>query len=330
MRAQGSTRFAVEEFFPTCVLTLHQVKICTDEPLTREKNFLRFVTQKPLSKFKELIVTSPTLLRGLHTTSMTKTVPDGLKARECKRIKLREPPPVPYVPVKDKVQDEVARMRNMEIKTTIEKDTTLNFPVWQENGTREGFLMHVTAVLDAIKKHGHFEDYDKAAFKYKEASEAIASARAGLSLLEESEKKANKVKKKQKEKTKESEKTKEGENMTPKAPAKAPEPKTPAKAAEPTAAAQEAAVAPAADDQMKASLLSDLEKAKQAQRIAKGAKTVAASKMFAFYSNLLSPESKYAWNRSSASRQKATPTSTFKVTRCKAQGECPISCFTIA
>ena len=83
----------------------------------------------------------------------------------------------------------------MEIKTTIEKDTTLNFPVWQENGTCEGFLMHVTAVLDAIKKHGHFVDYKKAAFKYKEASKAITSARAGLSLLEESEKNASKAKK---------------------------------------------------------------------------------------------------------------------------------------
>jgi hypothetical protein len=154
------------------------------------------VTQKLLSKFKELIVTSPTLLRGLHTMNMTKTAPDGLKARECERIKLREPPPVPYVPVRDKVQDEVARMHNMEIKTTIKKDTTLNFPIWQENGTREGFLMHVQAVLDAIKKRGHFEDYDKAAWKYREASKAIASARAGLSLLEETAKKASKEKKK--------------------------------------------------------------------------------------------------------------------------------------
>jgi hypothetical protein len=98
------------------------------------------VTQKQLSKFKELIVTSPTLLRGLHMMNISKTPLDGLKARECKRIKLREPPPVPYVPVRDEVQDEVARMRNMEIKTTIKKDTTLNFPVWQENGTHEGFF----------------------------------------------------------------------------------------------------------------------------------------------------------------------------------------------
>jgi hypothetical protein len=82
----------------------------------RKKNFLRFVTQKLLSKFKELIVKSPTLLRGLHTMNMSEAPLDGLKARECERIKLREPPPVPYVPVRDKVQDEVARMRNMEIK----------------------------------------------------------------------------------------------------------------------------------------------------------------------------------------------------------------------
>jgi hypothetical protein len=67
-------------------------------------------------------------------------------------------------------------MRNMEIKTTIKKDTTLNFSKWQENGTREAFLMHMTAAIDAIKKRGHFDNYDKAGFKYKEASKAIASA----------------------------------------------------------------------------------------------------------------------------------------------------------
>ncbi len=88
--------------------------------------------------------------------SLLRSVPEGHTPRECKRTKLREPPPVPYVPTKDEVQDEVAKLKNLEIKTTIEKDTTLNFPVWQENGTREASLMHVTAVLNAIKKRGHF------------------------------------------------------------------------------------------------------------------------------------------------------------------------------
>jgi hypothetical protein len=122
-------------------------------------------------------------------------VPDHLKPQECERIKLRKPPPVPYMPEKDKVQDEISKMRNMEIKTQIKKDTRLNFPVWQENGTQEAFLMHVTAVLNAIKKRGHFGDYEKAAHKYQEANKAIMSARAGLSLLEETEKKQARRKK---------------------------------------------------------------------------------------------------------------------------------------
>jgi hypothetical protein len=63
-----------------------------------------------------------------------------MKTRECKQVKLRELPPVPYVLVKNEVQDEVARMRSIEIKTTLEKDTTLNITVWQENRTREAFF----------------------------------------------------------------------------------------------------------------------------------------------------------------------------------------------
>ncbi len=43
--------------------------------------------------------------------SQLKMVPEGLKPRECEQIKLRKPPPVPYVPVKDEVQDDAARMQ---------------------------------------------------------------------------------------------------------------------------------------------------------------------------------------------------------------------------
>jgi hypothetical protein len=92
--------------------------------------------------------------------SLAKSVPDGLEPRECECTKLREQPPVPYIPKKDEVQEEVARLSNLQIKTLLEKDTTLSFPVWHKNGTREAFLMHMTAVLDSIKKCGHFKDYD--------------------------------------------------------------------------------------------------------------------------------------------------------------------------
>jgi hypothetical protein len=110
--------------------------------------------------------------------SLAKSVPKGLNLRECERTKLREPPPVPFIPEKDKVQEEVTKLRQLQIKTLLEKDNTLNlnFLVWQENGACEAFLMHVTAVLDAMKKRGHFNDYDQAQKTYEEATKAAELA----------------------------------------------------------------------------------------------------------------------------------------------------------
>jgi hypothetical protein len=178
-------------------------------------------------------------------------------------------------------------LRNLEIKTTIEKDTTLNFPVWHENGTREAFLMHVTVVLDAIKKHGHFQDYEKAEKVHKEAKKAVESARAALSLLDGSRTKAKKLRKKKAREAAE---------------------KTLAKALD---SESEAKVAKEASEvngnSMKAGFLEDLEKAKQAQSTAKGTITAAASKMFRFYLNLLSLESKYLWNKIVSEQTESDP-----------------------
>jgi hypothetical protein len=43
--------------------------------------------------------------------------------------------------------------------------------------------MHVTAVLDAMKKRGHFNNYDRAQKAYEEAKKVAESAEAGLALL---------------------------------------------------------------------------------------------------------------------------------------------------
>jgi hypothetical protein len=217
--------------------------------------------------------------------SLSKSVPDGLKPRECERVKLHEPPPVPYVPMKDKVQDEVVKLTNLEIKTMIKKDTLLNFQVWHEDGTRKAFLMHVTVVLDAIKKRGHFYGYKKAVKDHEEITKAIESARAALSLLDGTGAKAKKLRKKSKEVKKDAT----------------------AKVKDSGSDAKEAKDAPEVDDKMKAGFQGDLEKAKQSQRTAKGAMTVAANKMFAFYSNLLSPESKYAWNMIDSKQTESDP-----------------------
>jgi hypothetical protein len=109
------------------------------------------------------------------------------------------------------------------------------------------------------------------------------------------------------------------------APAKAPE-----KAPEPMSAAKEPKVARAANDDMKASFSSDLEKAKQAQRIAKGAMTVAASKMFLFYSNLLSPESKYAWNKIVSKQTESNPYVNLQGDTLEGPRGMSRQCFTIA
>ncbi len=61
------------------------------------------------------------------------------------------------------------------------------------------------------------------------------------------------------------------------------------------------------EDSMKAGFQVDLEKAKQAQEDAKGAMTAAASQMFTFYWNLLSPKSKYPWNKIVSKQTESNP-----------------------
>jgi hypothetical protein len=104
-------------------------KFTIDELRTRT-SFQWFLNEMPHSLFKKLIVSTPKLLQGLRTMSLAKSVLKGLNPQECKRTKLCKPPPVPYIPKKDKVQEELAKLQNLQIKTSPEKDTTLNFPVW--------------------------------------------------------------------------------------------------------------------------------------------------------------------------------------------------------
>ncbi len=125
--------------------------------------------------------------------------------------------------------------------------------------------MHVTVVLDAIKKHGHFYGYKKAEKVHKEARKAIESARAGLALLDGTGTKSKQFCKKK------------AREAAEKALAKAQDSKSEAREAEEALEMN--------NDSVKAGFLDDLEKAEQAQSTAKGAMTAAASKMFLFYLN---------------------------------------------
>jgi hypothetical protein len=87
---------------------MRENKKITSDKLLKRMNFQHFLNQAPRSSFKKLIILMPSLLQGLHTMSLSKSAPEGLKPQECERTKLREPPPVPYMPTKDEVQEEVA------------------------------------------------------------------------------------------------------------------------------------------------------------------------------------------------------------------------------
>jgi hypothetical protein len=60
-------------------------------------------------------------------------------------------------------------------------------------------------------------------------------------------------------------------------------------------------------DPMKAAFQVNLEKAKKAVEDAHGVITAAASKMFEFYLNLFSPESKYSWNKIIVKQTESNP-----------------------
>ncbi len=182
------------------------------------------------------------------------------------------------MPNKDEVQEEVAELRNHQIKISLKKDRTLNFLVWHKNGTQEAFLLHVTVVLDAIKKDGTFKDYEKTQKAYVEAKKAAELVEADLDLLNGTSAGSRKnCKKKALVKTKEA--AREALAKTPKTES---EPKEAEEATKMT------------NDSIKAGFKVDiLEKAKKAMEDTKCTMTTAASQMFTFYLSLLSPESKY-------------------------------------
>jgi hypothetical protein len=96
---ESRARNAVKFFSYKLRVTRNQEKISTDE-LRMRTAFQRFINEMPRSTFKKLIVSTPGLIQGLHTMSLSKSVPEGLNPRECERTKFRKPLPVPFIPRK--------------------------------------------------------------------------------------------------------------------------------------------------------------------------------------------------------------------------------------
>jgi hypothetical protein len=75
----------VQLFFPT-ICSMQEIKKITSNELYTRTNFQQFLNlnEAPQSSLKKLIVSSPLLLQGLHMMSLAKSVPDGLRPRQCK------------------------------------------------------------------------------------------------------------------------------------------------------------------------------------------------------------------------------------------------------
>jgi hypothetical protein len=194
--------------------------------------------------------------------SLSKPVPSGLRESECERTILREPPPVPYIPEEDPIQEMVSTLKKMHLRTTIGEDTTPQLSVWHTE-TLEALLMHMNTTLDAIKKHGHLDKHNKALQVYMCQRELVKQAKAAQ-LDSVTSKCAEKSKKPSK-------KAKEAEVM--------------------------ATTADVPDAKIRALYLQDIKKAKEAAEKARCDMATADNKMFQLYTNLLSAEAKYAWNK---------------------------------
>jgi hypothetical protein len=66
-------------FFCNNLLNTRKQEIPIDELLTRTK-FQWFLSKAPSYSFKKFIISTLLLLQGLHTMSLAKLLPDGLKA----------------------------------------------------------------------------------------------------------------------------------------------------------------------------------------------------------------------------------------------------------
>ena len=105
---------------------------------------------------KKLIVSTPRILRNLHTMSQAKAAPDGLKDCECEKMALHECPLIPYVPEKDSVKETVSAYKDNHLKTLINKGTELWVPIIWYSGTCEVFLIHVGSTQEVIEKKSNW------------------------------------------------------------------------------------------------------------------------------------------------------------------------------
>jgi len=170
---------------------------------------------------------------------------------------LRERPLIPYVPEKDSVQETVSSYKEAHLKTLIKEGTELRVPIWH-SGMRKAFLIHVGSARKAIEKKGYFKSFEDHSEDYSEKQEKVKELKKQLEALKE------------------------------------------ALAAQPQEKASKETAAEAEDDSSATLQAEARAELKQALKAAEKATTLhdkAAADMFQLYANLLSVDTRYAWNK---------------------------------
>ncbi len=124
------------------------------------------------------------LLCDLHTLSLAKAAPVGLKDCKCKKMALCKHPPIPHVPEKDSVQEMVSSYKDNHLKTLIKEGTELRVPIWH-SGTREAFLIHMGSAQEAIEKKGYFKSFEDHSDDYFEKRGKVKELKNQLVALKE-------------------------------------------------------------------------------------------------------------------------------------------------
>ncbi len=120
----------------------------------------KFVQSPLKSFFKKLFLGDSQLGYKFQKMTERNGVLKGLKDQECVRGNHTNWPPIPYVPVVDKIQDAVNANSNQPCmqKIKLPNKTEFQAGVWN-TGTPEEFLMHVKQAIHACDRMGLFSDY---------------------------------------------------------------------------------------------------------------------------------------------------------------------------
>jgi hypothetical protein len=150
----------------------------------------RFLLRPAKSFFKELFLGSTKISHNLQRMSEQNGVVKGLKDQECEKGAILRRPPVSYVPVIDKVQEQLnSKLSGKRYeKLSTPAGTLFNVGVWY-SGTPEQFLLHVKQAMHAVKRAGLVDTYYSACEKHEKAHIEFDKAVSSIVKWEEKNKK---------------------------------------------------------------------------------------------------------------------------------------------